>query len=416
MEKTLRMENRTRRWREQRWLLDSVIRTIGPEWDQGRLSGKGGRGGAPGLASFRRAGARMKKFDDIGPEFGREGRRREQTARQFEDQGREVSARDNYFIASLLYAAAQWPYFDINDEDLEWERRMIETYDKFIRYAPHPVERVDIPFQDTALSAFLHLPAAPAPQADGASFPCVLHIGGMDGSKENMVALYGDAALSRGMAVLALDGPGQGETRNRGVTISSDNFGAAAETVVQWLADRAEIDAGRIVIRGSSFGTYYGTIAAAGLKNKIKGYCGTGVCQEPGCDTIFNTASPTFKVRFMFMAGYEDEDAFDEFRQEFDLRKIAGDITAPYMIVAGEADQLSPIQHTYELFDLIEAPRQLVVYQDADHSIGNASSAELGPARDSLVYDWLRDRVDGKPLTSERILIDNRGDRIVRPF
>ena len=76
MEKTLRMENRTRRWREQRWLLDSVIKTIGPEWDQGRLSGKGSRGGAQGLAAFRRAGARMKKFDDIGPEFGREGRRR----------------------------------------------------------------------------------------------------------------------------------------------------------------------------------------------------------------------------------------------------------------------------------------------------------------------------------------------------
>ena len=413
MEKTLRMENRTKRWREQRWLLDTVLKTIGPEWDQGRLSGKGSRGGPQGLASFRRAGARMKKFDDIGPEFGREGRRRENIARQFEDQGRVVSACENYFIASLLYAAAQWPYFDINDEDLEWERRMIETYDKFIRYAPHPVERVDIPFQDTALSAFLHLPAA---AADGASFPCVLHIGGMDGSKENMVALYGDAALSRGMAVLALDGPGQGETRNRGVTISSDNFAAAAEAAVQWLGGRPEIDAGRIVIRGSSFGTYYGTVAAAGLKNKINGYCGTGVCQEPGCDTIFNTASPTFKVRFMFMAGYEDEDAFDDFRQEFDLRKVARDIAAPYMIVAGEADQLSPIQHTYELFDLIEAPKRLVVYQDADHSMGNASSGELGENRDSLVYDWLLDRVDGKEATSERILVDSRGDQIVSPF
>ena len=412
MEKNLRMENRTKRWREQRWLLDSVIKTIGPEWDQGRLGGKGSRGGTQGLASFRRAGAQMKKFDDIGPEFGREGRRREDIARQFEDQGRLVSAGDNYFIAALLYASAQWSYFDINDEDLEWERRMIQTYDKFIEYAPHPVERVDIPFQDTALSAFLHLPAP----ADGTPFPCVLHIGGMDGSKENMVALHGDSALSRGMAVLALDGPGQGETRNRGVTISSDNFAAAAEVAVQWLADRPEIDADRLVIRGSSFGTYYGTIAAAGLKDKIKGYCGTGVCQEPGCDTIFNTASPTFKVRFMFMAGYEDEDSFDEFRQEFDLRKIAKDITAPYMIVAGEADQLSPIQHTYELFDLIEAPKRLVVYQDANHSIGNASSAELGESRESLVYDWLHDRVDEKPATSERVLVDSRGNSNASPF
>ena len=140
----------------------------------------------------------------------------------------------------------------------------------------------------------------------------------MDGSKENMVALHGDSALARGMAVLALDGPGQGETRNRGITITADNWGKAAHTVCDWLEARLEIDSTKIVLRGSSFGTYYGTVATAALGNRILGYCGTGVCQEPGCDTIFNVASPTFKVRFMFMAGYEDEDAFDKFRLGFD--------------------------------------------------------------------------------------------------
>tara|TARA_A100001037_G_scaffold50914_1_gene42922 strand:- start:8498 stop:9739 length:1242 start_codon:yes stop_codon:yes gene_type:complete len=413
MLKTARMENRTKRWREQRWLLDSVIKTVGPEWDQGRLGGKGSRGGTSGVASFRRAGAKMKKFDDIGPEFAREGSRREKIARAFEEEGRFVSAYENYFIASLLYASAQWPYFDINEEDLKWESKMISCYDKFIAYAPHPVERIDIPYKDTALSAFLHLPSNPVKDDP---FPCILHIGGMDGSKENMVALHGDSALKRGMAVLALDGPGQGETRNRGITISSDNFSEAAETAINWLTARNEIDGERIVIRGSSFGTYYGTVAAAGLKNKIKGYCGTGVCQEPGCDTIFNTASPTFKVRFMFMAGYEDENAFDEFRKEFDLRKIAKDIVSPYMIVAGEADQLSPIHYTYELFELIEAPKRLVVYQDADHSMANAASGELGEDRESLVYDWLRDRIDDKPVLSERILVDSKGVMHPTPY
>jgi dienelactone hydrolase len=143
---------------------------------------------------------------------------------------------------------------------------------------------------------------------------------------------------------------------------------SGAETCVAWLAARPEIDAGRIVIRGSSFGTYYGTVAAAGLGDRIAGYCGTGVCQEPSCATIFNTASPTFKVRFMFMAGYEDEDAFDEFCKELDLRKVVGDITAP---------------------------KRLVLYEDANHSVAQASSSELGENRESLVCDWLRERGDG---------------------
>jgi len=193
-------------------------------------------------------------------------------------------------------------------------------------------------------------------------------------------------------------------------------LGDAANAVVDWLTARPEIDESRIVLRGSSFGTYYGTVATAALGDRILGYSGTGVCQEPGCDTIFNVASPTFKVRFMFMAGYEDEAAFDEFRQGFDLRKVAKDIKAPYMIVAGEADQLSPIQHTYDLFDRIEAPKRLVVFQDANHSMAQASSGELGESRDSLVYDWLRDRVDGKPAVSEKCWIDNRGQMTVEPY
>ena len=86
------------------------------------------------------------------------------------------------------------------------------------------------------------------------------------------------------------------------------------------------------------------------------------------------------------------------------------------MIVAGEADQLSPIQHTYELFDLIKAPKRLVVYQDANHSVANASSAELGESRESLVYDWLRDRVDDKPVNSERVLVDSRGAMNATPY
>ncbi len=109
VQRSLEVEKRTRRWREQRWLLDSVIKTIGPEWDQARIQSKGSRGGPQGLGDFRRAGSRMRKFSDIGPQFGKAGLRREEIARSFEDQGRLVSARDSYLIASLLYASAQWP-------------------------------------------------------------------------------------------------------------------------------------------------------------------------------------------------------------------------------------------------------------------------------------------------------------------
>ncbi len=50
-------------------------------------------------------------------------------------------------------------------------------------------------------------------------------------------------------------------------------------------------------------------------------------CLEPGCNTIFEEASPTFKKRFMWMANYTDEDKFDGFVKiltwEVRLKKFA---------------------------------------------------------------------------------------------
>ena len=41
-----------KRWQEQRWLLDTVIRTIGMEWDQGRLRYMSVPGGPAAVAEL----------------------------------------------------------------------------------------------------------------------------------------------------------------------------------------------------------------------------------------------------------------------------------------------------------------------------------------------------------------------------
>jgi pimeloyl-ACP methyl ester carboxylesterase len=142
----------------------------------------------------------------------------------------------------------------------------------------------------------------------------------------------------------------------------------------------------------------------------------TGVCQEPGCNTIFNLASPTFKARFMFMSGYEDEAAFDAFCKKIDLRPVAPKITCPYMAIAGENDRLSPIEHTENLFKLIKAPKRLVIYEGANHGVGDSPSADNGEDKNTLLADWLVDRIAGKPFRSERVWIDLAGRAVATGF
>ena len=57
--------------------------------------------------------------------------------------------------------------------------------------------------------------------------------------------------------------------------------------------------------------------------------------------------------------------------------------------MAGEDDHLSPIECTYDLMDTIAGPRQLVLYEGADHGLGGSSSSDLGPNPQTYIADWL---------------------------
>ena len=89
------------------------------------------------------------------------------------------------------------------------------------------------------------------------------------------------------------------------------------------------------------------------------------------------------------------------------------ELRCPYLCVAGEAEELSPLEHAERLVAALKGPKQLIVYQDSRHSIGNVPSANLGPFPSVLVADWMADRLAGKPFPSERWYVEATG-RVVR--
>jgi pimeloyl-ACP methyl ester carboxylesterase len=398
---------------EQRWLLDGAIRTVGVEWDQPRLGSKIRAAGLEAEGDFRSAARKVRKFADIHHAFAAAARKREARARAAEAEGRIVAARESYMTAALLWTTAAWPIFEANETLLDYEERTNACYAGVMRHAPHPIARIDIPLGKQQMPAYLHLPRVPQ---KGERFAACILIGGMDSTKESLVSLYGDRLLSRGLACLALDGPGQAEAVTRGLFFTPSNFAEAGVAAFDFLKSHPAIDADRVVMRGVSFGSYFGTVAAAGLGDRIKGFAATGVCQEPGCHTIFEMASPTFKARFMFMSGFQDEKKFDRFRKGIDLRPFAPKITAPYLVIAGENDQLSPLAHTEDLFRRIKAPKRLVIFEGANHSVGDAPSVENGEEKNTLIADWLLDRIAGKKMRSERVWVDSRGEAHAAPF
>jgi len=403
----------TRRWTEQRWLLDNIIRSVGLDWDQPRSTSYSTPCGPEVTADFAGIRDRVKKYADISPAFETAARRRETKAHAAEDAGEFVTARNNFFYAAVLYAAAQWPHDENNAKNLALNASKRECYSRYAKYADHPVEPVRIPLQGKAMPGWLHLP--PGYAAGSGRLPAVWAIPGMDSFKEASVALYGDRWLTRGIAVLALEGPGQYESAVNGLHVSVPNWQAAATAVMDWMGARPELDPQRIAVTGNSFGSLFATLVSA-HEPRYRACAVTSTCLEPACHTIFEEASPTFKRRFMYMSGHTDEQPFDDFCKTLTWEGHADKIRAPYLCVAGEADELSPIEHAERLLQILNCPKQLVVYQDSRHSVGNVPSAHLGPHPQTLVADWMLARFNNKPLASERWHVQSSGHVIKTPY
>jgi len=398
----------TKRFSEQRWALDNIIRANGIDWDQPRSIYLSAPCGVEANADFAAIRARVQKMADIGPAFESTAKRREAKARAAEAEGNLVTARDNWYMAATHYGAAEWPYDDSGKQHVELHNKKRECFSNYARLADHKIEAVSIPFKNKSIPGWLHLP----PGYSGGKVPVVIAIPGMDSFKEVNVALANDRWMQRGIAVLSIDGPGQYESPLLGVYVSMQNWIDAGPAVVDWLLRRPEIDGQKIGVSGASFGSFFGTILTAN-EPRIAATAVISTCLEPGCHTIFEEASPTFKKRFMWMSNYTDEAKFDEFAKTLTWEGHVEKIRKPYLVIAGEADELSPLEHTERMVRTMSGPRQLVVYADSRHSVGNVPAANLGPFPPILLADWLVARLNGKPFDSERWFVEPSG-RIVK--
>src|SRR5262245_13214766 len=398
----------TKRFAAQRWTLDNIIRANGIDWDQPRSIYLSAPCGVEANADFAVIRARVQKMADIGPAFEATAKRREAKAREAETEGYLITARDNWYMAAVHYGAAEWPYDDSGKRHVDLHSKKRQCYASYARLADHKIEAVSVPFKGKSIPAWFHLP----PGYSGGKVPTIIAIPGMDSFKETVVALANDRWMQRGCAVLAIDGPGQYESPLLGVYVSMQNWIDAGPVLIDWLLQRPEVDGGKIGVTGTSFGSFFGTILAAN-EPRVAATAVISTCLEPGCHTIFEEASPTFKKRFMWMSNYTDEAKFDEFAKTLTWEGQVEKIRTAYLVVAGEADELSPLEHTERMVRAMSGPRQLVIYADSRHSVGNVPAANLGPFPPTLVADWLVARLNGKPVNSERWFVEPTG-RIVK--
>ncbi|WP_108661123.1 alpha/beta hydrolase family protein [Acuticoccus kandeliae] len=369
----------------QQWVMDQLFRIAGHDLlFPGALGFRLERGYR--YAEVERTMERVKSFRNNPREWARTAAQLDGMAKDAEAKGHSVTARDFFYRASIYYGRAQWAISRDTPEKRDLYDKCVTAFEGLIRHAGGLIERVVLDVEGEAVYGVLHLP----PEAlTGTKVPAMTFFPGMDMFKEEFPNAESNPFARRGIAMLTLDGPGQGETRVKGCTVTDEKYIKAGRAALDYLEARPEIDGDRLAVSGASFGSYWAPMVAA-HDPRVKACAGImGILYS--MQAIFELAPPSFKSTFMYMAGMSDEDAFDKMAATMGLEGVGAKITCPTLITQGENDFLCPLDGAYRFFDEIAGPKEMWIFENEFHPLGGVM-AHLIP----WLADWVLDAFDGK--------------------
>ena len=343
---------------------------------------------------IKRTMGHIKSVDQIPDEWALTAEQVEQDALKDEEIGHHLTARMFYYRAALYYSRAQWAIFEDDNPCKEsLLNKSLDCYDKVIRLNDYPIERVEIPFEDQSFPGLLHLPPGDGP------FPCIIFVPGMDMTKEEYPWPERNIFKARGVAVLSIDGPGQGECNLRKIRVAAVNHGEAGKAAVDFLTSHPKIDGESLAVFGGSMGSYWAPLMAA--RDQRLCACVGAIACFGNKTAIFNEASPLFRQNFMFMSGIHDDEEFDRMVAQMTLAGRVSAIRCPTLFVTGQYDPLSHLKDTEAIWEEMTCPKELWIFNRQFHSIG-AYRGELYPR----IADWLLDALESKlPLDLNKRII-----------
>ena len=305
----------------------------------------------------------------------------ESLAKQALKQGFKMTALEHFEHAVESYRMAQHPiYYDDNPVKINLTNKLKEMVDRRSELSPYPIERVEVPFDDgKTISCLLHL------LPDRRKAPCIIYVPGMDQTKEYFPKVMNNLAINRGMHVISMDGPGQGNSNIQKIRAVGDNYERAGAAVMTYLEGREEIDSDRIGIYGVSMGSYW-SLRLASYDHRAAAIASGVACFNPN-NTIFSESSPRFKQ--MYMAGIDNEEEFDKMSSKMTVKGYSEKIKCPTLLVTGEFDPLCPLEDAIEVFEDLTCKKEMWVIEDQFHPLWNIPNLGKLDCHHYTV-DWLQ--------------------------
>lgn len=308
-------------------------------------------------------------------------------------QGQSARAATLYQKASGLYFMGRFPCPN-HPAKLRCAQAERETYIAQSRYWMEPIERVEIPFDGRADEGRVVVALVRRPQGID-SPPVVIMWGGVDACKEQMTAAS-DAMLALGVATVAVDNAGTGESPVRGVPDAERQFLA----VMDWVQSRPDWRAERVGLLGRSFGGYWATKLAHLFPDRIAGAVNWG----GGAHHMFQPewiAASRYPDSYLMelvetrcmMLGARNDDEYLAYFKRLSLidQGLLDQRCAPLLLVNGKEDKQCPVADIHLLLDH-GSPKTVRMFPGGHMG--------LTPQTLPTIVDWLARQVAGQGVKS----------------
>ncbi|GAA1850543.1 prolyl oligopeptidase family serine peptidase [Pseudonocardia ailaonensis] len=304
--------------------------------------------------------------------------------------GFEISAGERFLRSSVYYIAAerQMPHGDRRSEIYQLS---LETFQRGVKLAGLPWERVEIDSPDGILPA-MFLPAdGPGPH------PTMIFFDGFDITKEIMSLTVRDSLKRRGISCLVVDSPGVGEPLRLRNVPSRPDYEVPAGAFIDYLETRDDVDPDRIGVMGISLGGYYAPRAAA-FEPRIKCVVAWGAILDWGATWQKRWATRSTEVsvpldQLMWVLQKDTMEEALERVKEWTLVDVLPRITQPALVMHGENDRQIPLDDAYKAFELISSTdKELKIFTLADGGAEHCHSDEPAGAI-NYVSDWAAEKL-----------------------
>lgn len=330
----------------------------------------------------REALARLKSLD------------RDEWAVSWSALGDRYMEKKDFHQAFLYYSFARWPVPNSPGKQKAYEKAL-EAYLAYAKRFDPPLEVVRVPYEGSEVVGYFRMPK------NVNSAPLLVGIAGLDSRKEDIVERFAPF-VDRGIALLALDSPGTGQS---GVKAAVGVEKSLSRMIDAALA-RPGVDAKRVAVYGGSLGGYWAVLLAVSEQPRLRAV----VAQSPPVHEYFSRERTYAALKnkeylfdyvpahmFTYGAGNMEELADLKARLSLKARGLLDKPTAPMLVIGGALDTQVPIADIDLLMRSGDSPKEMWVHPKGGH-MGRDAKAWPDPVIFKRVTTpWLLHALEAEP-------------------